>query len=77
MTINLRFITPLLAAGAVAAAVTAAPSATAAGPRTCINGGGATMCQSPGNVEIHTERVLIPAPRIYGPFSSPGPFLFD
>jgi hypothetical protein len=77
MTIKPRFIAPLLAAGAVAAAIAAAPNASAAGVRDCASGGGATICQSPGNVEIHTDQPQVQAPRVYGPFSSPLPFLFN
>jgi hypothetical protein len=72
-----RFAALLLGAGAVAAAITAAPNASAAEVRTCANGGGATICQSPGNAEIHTDQPPVQAPQIYGPFSSPFPLLFD
>ena len=77
MHIKSRFIAPILAGGAVAAAIAAAPPASAADVRTCANGGGATTCQSPGNVEIHTEPPRVSAPQVYGPFSSPLPFLFS
>ena len=77
MTIKLRNIAPLLAVGAVATAITAAPSASAASVRTCENRGSSTICQSPGNVEIHAEHPQVSAPRVYGPFSSPLPFLWD
>jgi hypothetical protein len=76
MTITLRVIASLLSAGAVAPAITVSPTA-AAGVRTCADGGGATVCQSPGNVEIHTEQPPGQGPRIYGPFSSTLPLLFD
>jgi hypothetical protein len=76
MITRLRLIAPVLAAGAVAAAITAAPTALAASTRTCDDGGGSTICQSPGNVEVHTEP-QVQAPQIYGPFSSPIPFLFN
>jgi hypothetical protein len=75
MTTKTRFIAPLLAAGAVAAIV-AAPDAAAASTRTCNNSGATTTCQSPGNIEIHTYRPQVQAPRIYCPFSSPIPFMF-
>jgi hypothetical protein len=77
MTIKSRFITMVLAAGAIAAAVAAAPAASAADGRTCTNGGGGSICQSPGNVEIHPVQPRVQAPQIYGPFSSPAPFFFD
>jgi hypothetical protein len=77
MNNKLRFITMVLAAGATAAAIASTPTAFAAeATRACGDGGGATICQSPGNVEIHTEP-RIQAPQIYGPFSSPIPFLFN
>jgi hypothetical protein len=52
MRIKLTYITPLLAAGAAAAAIAAAPTALAAPAaalRSCIG----AICQSPGNVEIN------------------------
>ena len=60
MTIKLRYIAPLLAVGAAAAAITVAPSVSAASVRTCDDRGRSTICQSPGNVEIHAE------PRAFG-----------
>ena len=72
-----RFAALLFGAGAVAVAITAAPTASAAEVRTCANGGGSTICQSPGNAEIHTNQPPVQAPQIYGPFSSPFPLLFD
>jgi hypothetical protein len=77
MRIKLHSIAPLLLAGAAAAAIAAAPSASAASVRTCSDGGGANLCQSPGNVEIYAEPPQVSAPRVYGPFSSPFPFLFN
>jgi hypothetical protein len=77
MRIKLLSIAPLLLAGAAAAAIAAAPGASAAGVRTCSDSGGASLCQSPGNVEIHAEPPQVSAPRVYGPFSSPFPFLFN
>ena len=56
MRIKLSHITPLLAAGAAALAILAAPTAAAAAtplPKTCVATGAGTMCQSPGNVEIN------------------------
>jgi hypothetical protein len=62
MGIKLKFITPLLAAGAAAVAIAAAPTAFAANQQTCSG----TVCQSPGNVQIKT-----PPPNVqyhpYGP----------
>jgi hypothetical protein len=77
MTIKPRFIALFLAAGAIAAAAAAAPAASAADGRTCTDGGGASICQSPGNVEVHPAQPRVQAPQIYGPFSSPAPLFFD
>jgi hypothetical protein len=76
MTIKLRYIAPLFALGAIGAAITIAADASAA-IRTCADGGGATTCQSPGNVEIHADLPVVQAPHIYGPFPSPIPFLWN
>jgi hypothetical protein len=75
MTTNARIIAPLFAAAAVATVIATAPSATAASPRTCVDEVFSTVCQSPGNAEIRTEQPRVQPPRIYGPFSSPQPFL--
>jgi hypothetical protein len=77
MRIKLHSIAPLLLAAAAAAAIAAAPTASAASVRTCSDGGGARLCQSPGNAEIHAEPPQVSAPRVYGPFPSPLPFLFN
>ena len=53
MTIQMKFIAPLLAAGAAAAAIAAAPPAFAADHQTCNASGSGTGCQSPGNVELN------------------------
>ena len=77
MTVKLHHIVPLLALGAIAAAITTTADASAASGRTCANGGGAITCQSPGNVEVHANPPVVRPPLIYGPFSSPVPFLFN
>ena len=77
MTTNTRIIAPLFAAAAVATVIAAAPSAAAASTRICSDGGGSTICHSPGNAEVHTEQPRVHVPRIYGEFSSPLPFLFN
>ena len=46
MRIRLNYITPLLVAGAAAAAIAAAPAA--ASPPACVTAGGPTQCQTPG-----------------------------
>jgi hypothetical protein len=57
MRISLSYVTPMLAAGAVAAAIAAAPIAAAAVPAaaqtTCSSGAPGTRCQTPGNVQIN------------------------
>ena len=49
MGMKLKYITPLLAAGAAAVAIGAAPTAFAANQQSCSG----TVCQSPGNVQIN------------------------
>jgi hypothetical protein len=65
MGMKLKYITPLLATGAAAVAIAAAPAAFAASQQSCSG----TVCQSPGNVQIHT-----PPPHMqyhpYGPHMS-------
>jgi len=51
MRIKRTYVTGLLAAGAAAVAIVAAPTA-AALPKICAANGAGTTCQSPGNVEI-------------------------
>jgi len=77
MRIGLKFITPLLAAGAAAVAIAAAAPAVAdtqqqgpADQRSCVASATSTVCQKPGDAEINSS---IPAPYpgvygIYGPF---------
>jgi hypothetical protein len=77
MTIKARITAPVFAVAAVATVIAAAPGASAASTRTCADGGDSTICQSPGNVEVHTQHPRVQPPRIYGPFSSPLPFLFN
>ena len=66
MRINLTYIGPLLAAGAAAVAIAAAPTAAAAIGQTCSG----TICQSPGNVQINNA----PPPVQYYPYGNM-PFL--
>lgn len=70
MRIRLSYLTPLLAAGAAAAAVALAPTALAddtTGPdpatQSCTSAGSDTECQSPGNVQINDS----PGPVQYTP----------
>jgi hypothetical protein len=77
MITKARNVAPFLAAAAVATVIAGAPSASAATARICTDGGGSTICHSPGNAEVHTEQSRVQPPRVYGPFSSPLPFLFN
>ena len=54
MRIKLTYVTPLLAAGAAAVAIVAAPTAVAV-PQTCVANGAGMTCKSPGNVEINNS----------------------
>jgi hypothetical protein len=76
MNIRMRFIAPVLAGGAIAAAIAAAPGAAAAPGSTCSNGGGATICQRPGHAAIDAAPPQVSPPRSYGQFASPLPFLY-
>lgn len=54
---KLRFISALVAAGAASAAIAVAPVASAATTQTCTYvGAQTTQCQSPGNVQINSDR---------------------
>ena len=55
MGMKLQYITPLLAAGAAAVAIVAAPTAFAADQNSCNGSGSGTVCLSPGNVPIKTS----------------------
>jgi hypothetical protein len=72
MRIKLNYIAPLLATGAAAVAIAAAPTAAA---QSCdYVGGGFTdsQCQSPGNVQINDAPPPITSSGVgpYGPFFS-------
>jgi hypothetical protein len=55
MGMRLQYITPLLAAGAAAVAIVAAPTAFATDQQSCNGSGSGTVCLSPGNVPINTS----------------------
>jgi hypothetical protein len=66
MQIRSKYLTPLLAAGAAAAAIATAPAALAAptaaanppqAQESCIDLNSSTQCQSPGNVQIDDSPV--------------------
>ncbi len=67
MGIKLTYIAPLLAAGAAAVAIAAAPTAAAAIAQTCSG----NICQSPGNVQINDAR----PPVQFHPYGGDMPFL--
>jgi hypothetical protein len=80
-----NYITPLLAAGAVAVAIATAPTALAAptgavnppqAQESCIDLGTDTQCQSPGNVQINDSPGYPQYPYFYYPFYG-GDFDFD
>jgi hypothetical protein len=50
-----KYITSLLAAGAAAVAIAAAPTAFAADQQSCNGSGSGTVCLSPGNAPIKTS----------------------
>jgi hypothetical protein len=55
MGMKLQYITPLLAAGAAAVAIAAAPTAFAADQQSCNGSGSGTVCLSSSNVAIKTS----------------------
>ena len=84
MRIKLNYITPLLAVGAAAAAIVAAPTALAAPTgaanppqvqQSCIDLGTDTQCQSPGNVQINDSPAYPQYPYLYPYYG--GDFDFD
>jgi hypothetical protein len=64
-------LTSALAAGAAAAAIVTAPTASAA--QSCQDSGGGTVCQSQGNVQIDDSPPGIP----YDPYGDEGILLGD
>jgi hypothetical protein len=71
MTIKLTYIATLMAAGATAVAITAAPIAAAASAPSqgaCDAGVSGSICQTPGNVEINDS----PSGVNYDPYGDDG-----
>lgn len=67
MTLRIRSLAPILAAGAAALAFAVAPSATAApNPINCENKGPATMCQKQGHAYIHAVPPVAPPQQTFG-----------
>jgi hypothetical protein len=52
---KLQYLAPLLAAGAAAVAIAAAPTAFATDQQSCNGSGSGTVCLSSGNVPINTS----------------------
>lgn len=73
---KLRYIATGIMTGLAAAAVAAAPIAAAANPSTTIDTGRATITDKAGHNAIVVTPPPVSAPRSYGNFSSPGPFMF-
>ncbi|MDT5119195.1 MAG: hypothetical protein QOE30_4934 [Mycobacterium sp.] len=55
MGMKLQYLAPLLAAGAAAVAIAAAPTAFATDQQSCNGSGSGTVCLSSGNVPINTS----------------------
>ena len=55
MANKMKFIAPLLAAGAAVVAIAAAPTAFATDQQSCNGSGSGTVCLSPANVPIKTS----------------------
>jgi hypothetical protein len=70
MPIKLSYLTPLLAAGAAAAAISAAPiaSADSTTQQSCNESVSGSVCESPGNVEINDT----PGPMDFQPYGEDG-----
>jgi hypothetical protein len=70
MRIKLSYLTPLLAAGASAVAISAAPIASAASTtqQSCSESVSGSVCESPGNVEINDT----PGPMDFQPYGDDG-----
>jgi opacity protein-like surface antigen len=70
MRVKLSYLTPLLAAGAAAVAISAAPIASAASTtqQSCNESVSGSVCESPGNVEINDT----PGPMDFQPYGDDG-----
>lgn len=72
-----RYLATLVGTGAAAAAIVAAPAASAALPTLDAMSQGVTVTQRDGHTHINATPDPVSPPRSYGPFSSPGPLLWD
>jgi hypothetical protein len=70
MKIKLSYLTPLLAAGAAAVAIIAAPiaSADSTTQQSCSDSVSGSVCESPGNVQINDT----PGPMDFQPYGEDG-----
>jgi hypothetical protein len=71
MRVKFSYLTPLLAAGAAAVAISAAPIASAASTtqqQSCSDSVSGSVCESPGNVEINDS----PGPMNFEPYGDEG-----
>jgi len=74
MRIHFRY---LLAAGAVAAMVSAPPAMADDPGQDCTDAGAATECSTPGNVEINDSPPVVADPFSEGFYQGPYPVPFD
>jgi hypothetical protein len=70
MSYKYGYISALALAAAAAMAIAGAPAASAAPMPLCVDSGGSTVCQTPGNAQITTG----PTGVVPGGLSSYGPF---
>lgn len=67
----------LVVIGAAAAGLAAAPAATAASPAAGDAPHGVVITERPGHIHIDATPDPVSPPRVYGPFSSPAPFMWN
>ena len=71
-----RYITAGLMTGLAAGAIAVAPIASAANPSTATETGRTTTIDKKGHNAIVVHPPTVSAPKSYGQFSSPRPFMF-
>lgn len=72
---KVRHIAAGVMTGIAAAAIAAAPMASAANPSTTTDSGRATITDKQGHTAIVVKPPTVSSPSVYGPFSSPLPFI--
>lgn len=72
---KVRHIAAAVMTGLAAAAIAAAPIASAANPSTTTDSGRATITDKQGHTAIVVKPPTVSSPSVYGPFSSPLPFI--